>query len=272
MSERLWYYMQGNQQVGPVPESQLKGLLQSGGLSRETPVWSDHQPGWLSAAQVQALWAPAGERQWHYMAADNAQMGPIPEAELQQLLSSGRVSSQTLVWTPGMANWAPAASLPDLAPTAVQPAAAAQPAAVGAESITPSEVVLLHANQFAPEGTMLKGGSWTSLTTGAKVGYMELTAALLSAALLANEQAGVVRLRMQPKKAMFGLKTANVVMVDWVQDGPEWPAGTLEWMVVEGMRGQEPREAANLFTGLLLTDSTYPHILAVNIVLANLAS
>jgi hypothetical protein len=292
MSERLWYYMQGNQQNGPVPESHLKGLLSAGTLPRDTMVWSDNLAGWMDAAQVQGLLPGGAERQWHYMAANNAQMGPVPEGELKQLLSSGRIGGQTLVWTPGMTGWAPVASLPDLAPAtaptapaaavtaaaqpaaAVQPTTAAQPAVGGGASgpITPSEVVLLHASQFAPEGTMLKGGSWTALTDGAKVGYTDLTVALLSAALLANEQAGVVRLRMQPKKAMLGLKTVNVVMVDWLQDGPAWPDGTLEWMAVEGMRSQKPREAADVFTGLLLMDSTYPHILATNIVLANLAS
>lgn len=196
------------------------------------------------------------ERQWHYLHGTD-QMGPVPESELSRLAASGYVTPETWVWTAGMEAWAPFATVS----AHIGPAAAAQATGL----LTPSEVVLLYADQFAPEGTLLKGGNWTSLTTGAKVGYTDLTAALLSAALLANEQAGLLRLRMQAKKAMMGLKTVNTVVVDFLQDAVVWPEGTFEWMAVEGMRGQQPREAADLFTGLLLMNSTYPHTLAANI-------
>ncbi|HWI64715.1 MAG TPA: DUF4339 domain-containing protein [Symbiobacteriaceae bacterium] len=264
MSERQWYYIVAGNQTGPVPESQLQELLQSGRLPRETMVWSDSLPAWTPASQVSALGAAAAEAQWHYVQG-NAQAGPISETELKQLLAAGRITPQTMVWTAGMAGWAPAATVPQLATVPAQAAAAVQTApATGAGVLTPSEVVLLHADQFVGEGTLLKGGNWTSLTTGAKVGYMELTQTLLTAALLANEQAGAVRLRMQPKKAMLGLKSTNVALVEYVQDAV-WPEGTLEWIAVEGMRGQKPREAEDLFTGMLLMDSTYPHTLAGNI-------
>ena len=264
MSERQWYYIDGGSQTGPVPETQLKSLLQSGRLPRETMVWSDNLPAWTPAAQVSSLGTVAAETQWHY-AQGTAQVGPVSEAELKQLLAVGGITPQTMVWSPGMAGWAPAATVPALTAVPAQAAAAVQTApAAGTGVLTPSEVVLLHSDQFVGEGTMLKGGNWTTLTTGVKVGYMELTQTLLTAALLANEQAGAVRLRMQPKKAMFGLKSTNVAIVEYVQDA-EWPEGTLEWIAVEGMRGQAPRGAEDLFTGMLLMDSTYPHTLAGNI-------
>ncbi|HYF95878.1 MAG TPA: DUF4339 domain-containing protein [Symbiobacteriaceae bacterium] len=196
------------------------------------------------------------ERQWYYISGGNP-AGPVPESQLQAMLQSGGITRDTLVWTDTMTEWMPANHTPSFG------SPAAPPPESGA--LTPSEVVLLFADQFAGEGTMMKGGNWTSLTTGAKVGYLDLTAALLSAAILANEQAGSLRLRMQPKKAMFGLKTVNVAMVEYVQDPPDWPEGTFEWIAVEGMRGMQPREAADLFTGMLLMDSTYPHTLAANI-------
>lgn len=265
MSERQWFFIDGGNQTGPVSETQIKTLLQSGRLPRDTMVWSDNLPAWTPASQVPALSSATGETQWHYVQG-NAQAGPVSEAELKQLLAVGQITPQTMVWSAGMAGWSPAAAVPALAGAAPAQAAAAvqtEPAA-GTGALTPSEVVLLHADQFVGEGTMLKGGNWTSLTTGAKVGYLELTQTLLTAALLANEQAGAVRLQMQPKKAMLGLKSKNVAMVEYVQDA-QWPEGTLEWICVEGMRGQKPREAEDLFTGMLLMDSTYPHTLAGNI-------
>jgi len=54
-TERDWYYVQGNQQVGPVPESQLLGLLAAGSLAPATLVWTDLLTDWVPAAQCGAL-------------------------------------------------------------------------------------------------------------------------------------------------------------------------------------------------------------------------
>lgn len=43
---------------------------------------------------------------WYY-AKDKAKVGPIDEAELTQLLQSGAITSDTLVWTEGMPGWQP---------------------------------------------------------------------------------------------------------------------------------------------------------------------
>jgi uncharacterized membrane protein len=44
---------------------------------------------------------------WYY-AADNEQKGPINDGELKAQLASGKLSTDTLVWTDGMENWTPA--------------------------------------------------------------------------------------------------------------------------------------------------------------------
>ena len=73
--------------------------------------------------------APAGppplpaQEQW-YAGVAGAQVGPMSKADLQAKLSSGDYSPQTLVWRSGMAEWAAASSVPDLAgPTGAQPPA-----------------------------------------------------------------------------------------------------------------------------------------------------
>ena len=54
-------------------------------------------------------------RNWFY-AADGQQKGPLPEAQLRDLIARGMVRSDTLVWTEGMAGWQKAGEIPGLVP------------------------------------------------------------------------------------------------------------------------------------------------------------
>ena len=49
-----WYYMQGDEQVGPVSEEQFQELLNSGGITSETYVWRDGMPDWKRYRNLQA--------------------------------------------------------------------------------------------------------------------------------------------------------------------------------------------------------------------------
>ncbi len=46
-------------------------------------------------------------RQWFYTE-QGKQQGPIPEEQIAQMFRSGRLRTDTLVWTEGMAEWAAA--------------------------------------------------------------------------------------------------------------------------------------------------------------------
>jgi len=60
------------------------------------------------------------DRTWFYAADGLDKKGPVPESELKQLLASGQLTAATLVWSEGLANWAPAGSIAALqAPGAV---------------------------------------------------------------------------------------------------------------------------------------------------------
>lgn len=48
--------------------------------------------------------------QWYY-ALNGQRLGPVPQAELERLVATGVVTSQTLVWTQGMAEWQPYATV-----------------------------------------------------------------------------------------------------------------------------------------------------------------
>jgi len=52
----------------------------------------------------------------YHVAQGQSQTGPFDLAALQQQVNAGQVNRNTLVWKAGMAQWAKAGELPDLAP------------------------------------------------------------------------------------------------------------------------------------------------------------
>lgn len=61
-------------------------------------------------------------RNWFY-ASEGQQKGPLPEAQLRDLIGRGTVRADTLVWTEGMSGWQKAAEIPGLVPGAGAPPA-----------------------------------------------------------------------------------------------------------------------------------------------------
>lgn len=57
-------------------------------------------------------------KEWHYAESDQTK-GPISEAELIQLFESGRLPTNSLVWTEGQADWLPASDIAGLIPTTI---------------------------------------------------------------------------------------------------------------------------------------------------------
>jgi hypothetical protein len=49
-----------------------------------------------------------------YLIMDGQQQGPLPKEQVQQLAQEQRVTSDTMVWSEGMANWQPASQIPGL--------------------------------------------------------------------------------------------------------------------------------------------------------------
>ena len=47
----MWYYTQNNQQLGPVDEATIKGLIASGAINAGTMVWTAGMPSWMPIAQ-----------------------------------------------------------------------------------------------------------------------------------------------------------------------------------------------------------------------------
>jgi hypothetical protein len=51
----MWYYSQNNQQMGPVPEDQLKSMLRGSSLPATTLVWKEGMSDWKPASEILAL-------------------------------------------------------------------------------------------------------------------------------------------------------------------------------------------------------------------------
>jgi hypothetical protein len=62
------------------------------------------------------------DRQW-YTGRDGKQEGPFTDERIRQLIASGVVRADTLVWSAGMTNWVKAAEVPGLIPAGVRSAA-----------------------------------------------------------------------------------------------------------------------------------------------------
>ena len=50
--KQYFYIDSNNQQVGPISESALMGLMQCGAISRQTPIWTEGLEGWLPFGEV----------------------------------------------------------------------------------------------------------------------------------------------------------------------------------------------------------------------------
>ena len=62
MAERMWYYLQENEQVGPIPQEELLRMLSQGVLPRTTYVWAEGMGQWQPASEIPELGGqvPAG--------------------------------------------------------------------------------------------------------------------------------------------------------------------------------------------------------------------
>jgi len=180
------------------------------------------------------------DRLWYYMQ-NGRQMGPVPQEALRSLVAHGAVAPDTLTWAEGMPQWTPLSQV-ELAPAQPPP-------------LSPSEVVLLHGSRFSPMGKG-HGPLFTMPTSGVQVSAPILVTAMYTVAALANEQAGLIRLTVQPKKAMLGLRTVTTVMAELAGTQAPWPQGSPEWHMHRYLsQYRRPMELRDLYTVLLQSDS-----------------
>ncbi len=64
--------------------------------------------------------------EWHYIG-NYGQIGPIGDDQMRELISVGGITPTTLVWRPGLEDWARAGELPELASQFPEPIVPAVP-------------------------------------------------------------------------------------------------------------------------------------------------
>jgi|GEM_PF-1107494 len=189
---------------------------------------------------------------WHYLW-QNQQYGPVPEAELRRHFEEGRLHRETLVWSPGMAQWIPAIQVAAFQP---HPAGRVAASAAPAQVLAPSEVVFFHAERFAsPGGALSNNVELVHLPQKVKAG--ELGQAIMATAFLAAEREGAIRLALTEKKGLFGLKTTKVVEVSRGSAAVIWPADTFE-SGIAAMVQQGSQSVESIVYALLQSDTTIP--------------
>ena len=67
------------------------------------------------------------DQSW-YFASQGQQQGPLSEAQLRELIATGKLTPETLVWTEGMASWQKAGDIPGLLAGGGPPAMSGSPA------------------------------------------------------------------------------------------------------------------------------------------------
>lgn len=140
-------------------------------------------------------------------------------------------------------------------------------------SLAPSEIVLLSGELFAKKVRM---GNVDLLHTAASVSAEQLAQAMLAVAILANEQAGAIRLDVREKKALLGFRKVSRLYAVPDQASASWPPGCLESQVrplsEQLLAGGENNEVSSVIAAWLKQDSANPWQSAIELVKAGLAS
>jgi uncharacterized RDD family membrane protein YckC len=111
---------------------------------------------------------------WYY-AVGQERRGPIDITAMRQLLASGQVAPNTLVWSDGMANWIAAITHPDLAVAAQQQIHTLQP------GYAPPGAALSY---YSEVGTIIYAGFWLRFAAALLDGVIIFTAGCVVGVIL----------------------------------------------------------------------------------------
>jgi len=127
-------------------------------------------------------------------------------------------------------------------------------------AFTPSELILLNGDKFAPE---VESDGHQLLCSDGMVNGHYLAVMMMAAAILANEEEGalVVELR-EPKKKLFSLGSAQRVFIKPVGQPPSWNGYTLESAILfsagQFFALQGDNTVRNVVYSVLMEDRDYP--------------
>ena len=105
--------MMANMAMGQAVGLGMANMLGNSFAGASTGMGAGVMPG-MAVPGVGAQTAPAGGNMYN-VAVNGVSTGPFSIAQLQQMVQSGQLNAQSLVWTNGMANWQAAATVAELA-------------------------------------------------------------------------------------------------------------------------------------------------------------
>ena len=118
MSAGDWFYATGDEEVGPVSYDQLREQVAAGVIGKRDLIWQVGTADWVEAgtqpdlferpkkaATKKAATKSGRDRpKWFYVEND-AEVGPITAAELEDKVRSGELTARTEVWKEGLPEW-----------------------------------------------------------------------------------------------------------------------------------------------------------------------
>ena len=140
-----WYYVEGNERIGPIDESSLESLIRSGKLKEENFVWKKGYDNWKKISEVNELHVYLDSEvkieaeslpslpsetgiDWENLSLDEkmftikvgrdrgsseeVEYGPYSLNVLKKAFDENRVNGKTYVFVKGLANWMFLADLP----------------------------------------------------------------------------------------------------------------------------------------------------------------
>lgn len=121
----LWFYVENNEKVGPLPEEQLIDLIKQKKLTKDYYVWTKGYPNWKRLYEVDEftkLFDEAAEDSfdWNQVDYDDKMFfimvgkdrnsketlyGPYSLNMLVRLYKEKRINGRTYIWATGLKNW-----------------------------------------------------------------------------------------------------------------------------------------------------------------------
>jgi hypothetical protein len=102
------------------------------------------------------------------------------------------------------------------------------------QPLSPSELVLFNGEKFAKK-VML--GNIKLMHIDASVSNAQLGKAIITAAVLAAESAGNIKLEVRQEKALFGLRKVKNLYANPTPHQSEWPQFSLEAQLPDNLNG-----------------------------------
>lgn len=84
--EAMWSYMALGEQLGPIPESQIRMLIASGGISASTLLWQDGMTDWVEVQHIPTFAAAVRSKHGDLRSTSEASPGVPPTTSVEKVL------------------------------------------------------------------------------------------------------------------------------------------------------------------------------------------